>query len=417
MPLSSPRRFAIVGFGCAGYHALKALRASDPEAEIDVYSEHGYAPYNPMLTTYYVAGKISEAAMFPFGTLSEIAAEFRANILSGTKVSAVDALALTVTDANGSTKKYDSVLIATGASAFVPKIENDCPEKTFVMRTVDDAFALRRALDGGRIKRAAVIGASMTGIKVAELLMEAGAAVTLADMAEHIFPLAAYPETARRIEKALSEKGLALRFGAALKAIKKSGDGIEVVFDGGSVPADIAVLCIGTRANISLLAGQVKTDRGIISDNSMQTSAPGVFAAGDCCQAKDIQLGAERVIALWANAAAQGEAAGYSMAGARAENTGSFLHNISHFMDMDFVGLGDCSISGERHVFETEKYFIEAVTKDGLLAGANLLGCAPISGIVKNCLLRSAPITEFQAELLRREGIPDGFTDLLKGGR
>lgn len=51
--------YAIIGFGCAGYYGAKAIRENDPDGTITVYSEHGYSPYNPMLTTYYVAGRDS----------------------------------------------------------------------------------------------------------------------------------------------------------------------------------------------------------------------------------------------------------------------------------------------------------------------------------------------------------------------
>ena len=64
--------YAIIGFGCAGYYGAKAIRENDPDGTIAVYSEHGYSPYNPMLTTYYVAGKIPFEGLFPFGDMEKI---------------------------------------------------------------------------------------------------------------------------------------------------------------------------------------------------------------------------------------------------------------------------------------------------------------------------------------------------------
>lgn len=69
------RRYAIVGFGCAGYHALEALRQSDSQGEIHVFSELDQPPANPMLTTYYAAGRLPYEALFPFGTLEEVEAK------------------------------------------------------------------------------------------------------------------------------------------------------------------------------------------------------------------------------------------------------------------------------------------------------------------------------------------------------
>lgn len=68
-------KFAIVGFGCAGYHALCAIRDSGSDAQIDIYSDTNLPPYNPMLTTYYIAEKLPYKGLFPFGALEDIAAK------------------------------------------------------------------------------------------------------------------------------------------------------------------------------------------------------------------------------------------------------------------------------------------------------------------------------------------------------
>ena len=75
--------YAIIGFGCAGYYGAKAIRENDPDGTIAVYSEHGYSPYNPMLTTYYVAGKIPFEGLFPFGDMEKIRQELRLEVHTG----------------------------------------------------------------------------------------------------------------------------------------------------------------------------------------------------------------------------------------------------------------------------------------------------------------------------------------------
>ena len=72
-------RYAIVGFGTAGYHAVEAIRETDTEGVIDVYGDTGLAPYNPMLTTYYACGKVDKSGMFPFGSLEQIQKPFGFN--------------------------------------------------------------------------------------------------------------------------------------------------------------------------------------------------------------------------------------------------------------------------------------------------------------------------------------------------
>ena len=211
------------------------------------------------------------------------------------------------------------------------------------MRTVADARLLRERLSDGTVKSVTVIGGSMVGIKIVELCQEAGLACTLADMAERIFPLAAFPDVSAEIERRLTQKGVKLRFGSAVTSAEEMADHVTTVFaDGEPVVSDLLVLCIGTRARTALAreAG-LEVGRGIVVNDSMETSAPGVYAAGDCCEGRNIMTGGHQIIGLWANAAYQGQTAGHCMAGDPTVFSGNILHNITHFMGMDFISFGD----------------------------------------------------------------------------
>ena len=87
----SEKRIGIVGLGCAGCHALQAIRETDGGAEIDIYSETELPPYNPMLTTYYASGRLPYSGLFPFGTLEEIEKRYNAQIFTGDRVTRVAA--------------------------------------------------------------------------------------------------------------------------------------------------------------------------------------------------------------------------------------------------------------------------------------------------------------------------------------
>lgn len=127
--------YAIIGFGCAGYHALKAIRDTDSSCTVDIYSEHTDSPYNPMLTTYYASNRLRYEGMFPFGTLENIGLSFHAQIHSGVKVTKLDAEAHEITLSDGSVKAYDGIVLATGARSFTPPIINECPEACVSMIT------------------------------------------------------------------------------------------------------------------------------------------------------------------------------------------------------------------------------------------------------------------------------------------
>ena len=181
------KRYAIVGFGCAGYHALSALRESDRAAEIHVFSDLDQPPANPMLTTYYAAGRLPYEALFPFGTLEDITRQFAPVLHTGTTVTGMDAASRTLIW-DGGQADFDAVLLATGADPVVPPLGVSVGNRVLCMRTVADAKALRSRLETGHIRSVTVIGGSMVGIKIVELCQEAGIICTLADMAQRIFP-------------------------------------------------------------------------------------------------------------------------------------------------------------------------------------------------------------------------------------
>lgn len=419
------KRYAVVGFGCAGYHALRALRESDAGAEIHVFSDLDQPPANPMLTTYYAAGRLPYEALFPFGTLEEISARLSPVIHSGTAAAELDPRTLTLTLEDGRREAFDAILLATGADPVVPPLGVTPGGRVLCMRTVDDARALRERLEGGGIRSVTVIGGSMVGIKIVELCQEAGLTCTLADMAERIFPLAAFPDVSAEIERRLTEKGVTLRFGSAVSGAEETDAGVTTSFAGGApVTSDLLVLCIGTRARTGLArAAGLEVNRGIVVDDSMRTSAPGVYAAGDCCEGRNIMTGGHQIIGLWANAAYQGETAGHCMAGDPALFSGNILHNITHFMGMDFISFGDVEARGEVHTIGSpaDTRYVKAVVSGGELRCVNLLDSYHISGVVKNYMMNRfagsrAPLPTALRGLLAQEGFTDEFLSLFEGG-
>ena len=166
-------RCAIIGFGCAGYHGAKALRTYGYTGEIHVFTEDSEAPVNPMLTTYVAGGKLDAEDGFPFGRLEEIAGELDLKVHVG-KVRKVCSDEMAVETEDGRSIRFDKILIATGADAFVPDMEGRDNENVFVMRTRKDSRMLRDRLEGPKAETAMVVGASMAGIKVAEILADRG---------------------------------------------------------------------------------------------------------------------------------------------------------------------------------------------------------------------------------------------------
>lgn len=417
-------KYVIIGFGCAGYYGAKTIRENDPEGQITVISEHAYAPYNPMLTTYYVAGKIPFEGLFPFGELDRIKTTLNLDIIVDTKVTKILPEEKKVICDCGKEIAYDKLLIATGAKAFAPSIEGLDPADAFFMRTVEDAKKLKGALETGTHKKALVVGASMVGIKVVEVLMKNGIETTFADIADRIFPMAAFPNVSEEIEKRIKGQGVELAFGKALAKVDKDGDIFHCTMtDESTLDVDMICLCIGTRTNLSCVDPEmIQVNKGIVVDNSMLSSQPDIYSAGDCCEGFELQNKENMIIGLWANAAHQGTTAGANMTETEADFTGNFLHNITHFMDMDFVGFGDNRVKGEVITSGdiTSGLYVEAVLTENGLASVNILDNYRISGAVKNYLYgifenKSKEISSLQRGILIKEGLKPSFIEKLEG--
>lgn len=410
-------RYAVVGFGTAGYHAVKTIREYDADGEIDVYSNTERAPYNPMLTTYYAFGKLEFDGLFPFGDLETIQKEVSFHLRKET-VKKVHAQEHTVETEQG-TETYDRILISTGARAFAPPVKGLEPEDAFLMRTVEDSIRFKERLKKQDVKHAVVIGASMAGIKVVEVLHKFGIETWLLDLAKNIFPLAAYPEVSAEIEKRVEAQGVHLKFGATIDHMEvEDGQKTAVLTDGSRVPADIVGLCIGTRAITETVQDEVAVGRGIIVDDHMRTSVPGIFAAGDCCEGNNIESGQTQIIGLWANANHQGETAGANMAGQDVAYKGNILHNITHFMNMDFIGFGDNRLTGDVLEYGSLEgsLYVRLVLDGKRIVGANILDNYRISGIIKNYMLRlfageEFTLPDYQRAMLVKAGLSETFID------
>lgn len=422
------KKFAIVGFGAAGYKAAQEARRLDPEAQIDVYSDTNTAPYNPMLTTYYVKGAIPYEALFPFGSLEKITKELNINFYADTPVTGVIPEEKTLRFADGSSKQYDKILFSTGASAVMPPLQGIDLPGVFKMRTAQDAVALRKRLEEGTIKSALVIGSSWVGIKVLEDMIHYGVDCTLVDGAKWVFFVATFEETAKRIQRDLEEKGIRVECGQMLSHIEKEENGqlTAVMQNGQRFTADTIAVCIGVRMNVGFLRESGLTiGRGLQVDKHMQTNYEGIYAAGDCCEALDIQSQQYKNIGVWLNANSQGKVAGNNMAGGNMEFDANVLVNLARYLNYDFVSIGDvstCKPEDELYEFENDRYYIRGVRDEsGAIKCLNIIHSADSNGVIKNIFIKyfenkNAGLDPKSASYLREAGYPDSFIHFL-GGR
>lgn len=419
-------KYAIIGFGGAGYNAAKEIRRLDPTAVIDIYSDTDIGPYNPMLTTYYVKGAIPYEAMFPFGDLDTIREELKLNVHTHTPVSGIDPETKTLTLPDGTKAQYDKILISTGASAVMPPIVGLDLPGVFKMRTAQDAVQLKEMLDSGKITSGLVIGASWVGIKIVEDLCAKNIPCTLVDGAKWMFYVAAFEETSLRAQKDLEAKGVKVSCGQMLSHIEQEANGqlTAVMQSGQRFTADTVAVCIGVRMNVGFLKDSgIVMNRGVVVDQTMRTNWDGIYAAGDCCEALDIQSGTHRNIGVWFNACKQGQIAGSNMAGVPVRFDANVLINLAHYMDYDFMCIGDvssCKDTDEVYEYEDARYYIRAVRDGKKIKCINIIGSADSNGAIKNAFIKmieneAAGLDIKTVCFLQEKGIPTGFIRFLGG--
>ena len=419
------KRLAIVGFGGAGYNAAKAARSVSPDAEIDVYTDTDVGPYNPMLTTYYVKNAIAYDTLFPFGALEKIAQSLRLNIHTGCPVTGLLAQERAVELANGTRRRYDSILLSTGASALMPPIPGIDLPGVLKMRTAADARLLKERIETGGLKDALVVGASWVGIKVIEDFYEKGIACTLVDGAKWIFPVAAFRETAQRIQADLDRKSVRQAYGQMLERIEREPDGrLAACMKGGErFSADTVVVCIGIRPNVGFLKGSgLEIGRAVRVDRKQQTNIPGIYAAGDCCEGFEMQSGTYKHVGVWATAQNQGRVAGITMAGGNEEFSSNLLLNLAHYLHVDFLSIGDitpCCPGDEVYEYEDDYYYIRGVKKGKDIKCINIFGPPESNGILRSGFVKSLQheqtFSDYGVAALQAAGYPDSFIKFLGG--
>jgi nitrite reductase (NADH) large subunit len=361
-------KHVIIGNGVAGTEAALAIRKSDPQAEITIITESSHLFYYRPRLIEYLAG---EATVDSFTIHKQDFYEKMniKNVLS-TEVTKIIPGDNRVMTKDGSSVPYDRLLVATGASCFIPRIEGVDKEGIFSMRSVGDADKIREYAKGKA--KAVVIGGGLQGLETAHSLSKLGLEVTCVEVAKWLLPRQLDAEGARLLQRLLEEKGLSFVF-PDFAASFGGKDGVERVTlkSGRQLDADLVVICAGirTRSRLAKEAG-LKVNKGVVVDDHLQTSAAGVYAAGDVAEHN------QRVYGLWPAAKEQGEAAGLNMAGRTTEYAGTTPSSTLKVTGIDLYSAGDFNSGQGRSVLSSDH--------DGAYRKLVLEGGRPIGAIVVN---------------------------------
>lgn len=306
-----PESVVIVGAGAAGSAAAEMLRREGYGGPITMIDPDPAAPYDrPNISKDYLAGNAPEEwiPLRPDGFYGEHGVE----VVRAT-VTALDAAAKRVTLADGTTRAFDRLLLATGADPIrLPLAGADLPHVHYLRTLADSRAIIAGAASATRV---VVIGASFIGLEVAASLRARGLAVDVVAPEARPFERVLGAEMGDCVQRVHEEHGVTFHLGRTAAAITRDSVTLD---DGTHLGSDLVVIGAGVRPSVGLAerAG-LAMDRGVAVSEHLETSTAGIFAAGDIARWPDPHSGASIRVEHWVVAQRQGQTAARNILGAR----------------------------------------------------------------------------------------------------
>src|SRR6516225_3261079 len=304
----APARIVIVGGGAAGFAAAEMLRRRDYRGSIVMLSDDAAPPVDrPNLSKDYLAGTAPEdwLPLRPDDFYATNGIELRLNC----EVAGIDTKARELILARGERVPYDRLLLATGAEPVRLSIPGADQPHVHTLRSLTDCRGIIKAAKNAQ--RAVVIGASFVGLEVAASLRARGVEVHVAAPETRSMERVFGAELGDLVRALHEEHGVVFHLGDTVTAI----DGKRAMLkSGGAVEAPLVVVGVRPRLALAEQAG-LATDRGVTVNEYLETSAPGIFAAGDIARWPDPHTGERIRVEHWVVAERQGQVAAANMLG------------------------------------------------------------------------------------------------------
>ncbi len=365
----------IIGAHAAGLDAASAARKTDRTAEITLITEEKHAGYSRCGLPFVIGGQIpsfNDLIVFPQSYYQMM----KLTLKTETKVTKIDTgkKAVETVDKTGKTEEipYDSLIIATGASAFTPPIKGREKQGILPLRTLEDGEKIDQAIKNGA-KTAVVMGAGLIGLETAVALQERGLQVTVVEMLPQVLPAMLDADMAKIVQEMLQQKGINILVGKAVEEFLGTEKVTGIVAGGEQINADLFISAFGVRANTQLAvdAGIALGETRTIKTNArMETNIKDVYAVGDCAESTHIVTQKPTVQQLGTVAVRQGKVAGINAAGGYALFTGVLGSAVTQLYDTQVGVTGLTEAAAQRARIETVTGTITSKTKAHYYPGA-----------------------------------------------
>lgn len=306
----------IIGGNAAGMSAASRIRRRAPEHEVIVLESTNEVSFGACGMPYYVAGLNPDINLMRIRPVEKFR-EQGIDVRLGHTVTAVDRDAKTVSGVNENGKftvQYDRLAVCSGSSAIVPPIEGKDLAGVFTLKNLSDAAALKAAL--GEDRRVVIVGGGYIGLELAEAcLLRNVKSLTVVEAAPKL--LTTFDdEFGDAAAEELRKHGAEVRLGERVAGFQgKDGKLTAVETDGGIYDCDVAVLAVGVRPNTAFVDVEKLGNGALITDRSLRTGDPDIFAAGDCATAWHRLLKSPVYLPLGTHANKQGRLLGDAILG------------------------------------------------------------------------------------------------------
>lgn len=389
-------RYIVIGASAAGISGAKTLRELDKDAEIILVSKDTHV-YSRCILHHYISNhRTVEKLDFTTKDFFEIN-----NIkwLKGLEVVAVDSKEHTIKLSNEEVLNYDKLLICSGASSFIPPVENLREANNVVgLRNLDDAEKIKELAK--TIKSAVVLGAGLVGIDAVSGLLDQGIDVSLVEMGNRVLPIQLDEYASDVYKTKFREHGVNLKLGVAAQKLivdENNNPKALVLNTGEEVPCELVIVATGVRSNVSFLKDSgVETDRfGLIINEKGETNTRDVYGAGDVTGRNPI----------WPTATKEGIIAANNMTGNEVFMEDFFASkNTMNFVGVPTMSLGMVNPTDDSYIIEIEKNensYKKIVHKNGKIYGALIQGDLSYAGVLTQLIKEKIDISKVKKPLFK----------------
>jgi nitrite reductase (NADH) large subunit len=362
------RNYLIIGNGVAGTTAAENIRKKDSEGSITIFSDEDIPFYYRLRLNEFISGDISETQL-----VAKKATWYEDQNISlklKTRVMEVKGQEKTAVTEDNQRFSFDRLLIATGSHSFIPPIKGSEKKGVFALRDIQDARDI--SAYAKNVEDIILIGGGLLGLEAGHALGRLGKRITVVEFFPRLLPRQLDVDGARKLQEVMEGMGFSFRLGAKTQEITGDGQVSGILLEGGeSISGGMVIVSAGVRPNMVVAERlDLNMDKGIVVDEHLETSQPGIYAAGDVAEFKGIPYG------IWPAAMEQGKIAGSNMAGDDMSYHGTTMANTLKVAGVDLASAGniDAENEFEAEVKSEEGIYRKIVIKDNHIVGCIMLG-------------------------------------------